>query len=238
MAVTMATGSVEIGGGDRSERRRRRAVAVVRIAAAVAIVALAARVDVPVPGTPVPQSLQTLAVVLVGAWLGLHQGAAALGLYVASGALGVPVLANGAGGLEHLTGPTAGYLVGFVLGAGLMGWWVRRPKRREACGSLSEAGRALAGALAAHVVILTMGWARLASMVGGEEAWTAGVAPFLAGAMAKSLAAAVLWTVLSGVSGRGMPGTPTSSSSGSRRPGSRRGGGGESRRSGAAEERR
>lgn len=98
----------------------------VRVAVAVLAVALAAQVSVPVPGSPVPQSLQTLAVVLVGAWLGPRTGAIALTTYMVLGAAGLPVFADGAGGIEHLAGPTLGYLVGFVVAAALMGWWVRQ----------------------------------------------------------------------------------------------------------------
>ena len=85
------------------------------MAAAVVAVALAAQVSVAIPGSPVPQSLQTLAVVLVGAWLGPVRGGAALILYVAIGAVGAPVFADGAAGAAHLSGPTSGYLAGFVV---------------------------------------------------------------------------------------------------------------------------
>ena len=96
------------------------------VLAGVAAVALAARVSVPVPGSPVPQSLQTLAVVLVGAWLGSARGAAALVAYLLAGALGLPVFADGGAGPAYATGPTAGYLAGCVAGAALVGWWVRQ----------------------------------------------------------------------------------------------------------------
>ncbi len=154
--------------------------------AAIAAVAAAAQVSVPVPGSPVPQSLQTLAVVLVGAWLGPRHGASALAFYVVLGAAGVPIFADGAGGPTHLAGPTLGYLVGFVVGASLMGWWVRQTWGWGAVG-------AFAGGVVVHGVILLLGWARLGALIGPAVAWETGVLPFVWGGVAKSLVAAAVW---------------------------------------------
>jgi len=77
------------------------------------------------PGIPgpggVPFTLQTFAVVLAGLVLGARRGAAAVALYLVVGCAGVPVFADHAAGLAVLTGPTGGYLVGFVLGAAVVG---------------------------------------------------------------------------------------------------------------------
>ena len=135
-----------------------------------------------------------LAVVVVGAWLGPRDGALALALYVVVGALGVPVFADGAGGPGHLVGPTLGYLLSFVAGAALMGWWVRRPWARPGWGRVALA--AFAGALLAHGVILLLGWVRFGALVGPVEAFASGVRPFLAGGVAKSAAAALIWLVI------------------------------------------
>lgn len=159
---------------------------VTALVAAVATVSLAAQVSIPVPGSPVPQSLQTLAVVLVGAWLGPRDGFVALCLYVAVGALGAPVFADGAGGPGHLAGPTVGYLVGFGVGAALMGWWIRRPWGWGVVGAFT-------GAVLAHAAILALGWGRLGVLVGPVVAWESGVAPFLWGGVAKSVVAAAVW---------------------------------------------
>ena len=152
-------------------------------------VALAAQVSVPVPGSSVPQSLQTLAVVVAGMWLGPRGGGLALALYVVVGAAGLPVFADGGAGTAHLLGPTLGYLLGFIAGAALAGWWVRRPWGRTLTG-------VLAGALVAHLVILVSGWVRLAALTGGAAAFAAGVAPFLLGSLVKSVAAALAWLLL------------------------------------------
>lgn len=147
--------------------------------------AVAARLTVPVPGTDVPQSAQTLAVVVAGALLGWRGGIAAMLLYLAAGAVGLPVFADGAAGWSHLTGPTAGYLLGFVVAAGGVGWGVRR----------TWGGGALAGSLimlVGHAVILGMGWTRLAVDLGASSAFAAGVRPFVWGGVVKSALGAVL----------------------------------------------
>jgi biotin transport system substrate-specific component len=146
---------------------------------AVTAVALAARVDVPVPGSPVPQSLQTLAVVLVGAFLGPRRGMLALLLYMSAGAVGVPVFADGASGPRHLIGPTGGYLLGFVAGAGVAGLWRER-------GGCRRWLPCLGGMLTAHLVILAAGWGGLSLLMGPASAFASGVAPFLWGGLVKS----------------------------------------------------
>lgn len=162
------------------------------IDAAIIAVALCARVDVPVPGSPVPQSLQTLAVVVVGAWLGPLRGAIALAAYVVIGAFGAPVFADGAAGPEVLSGPTAGYLVGFILAAAVMGLWADRCRAWHAAPLATRILSFTALALFAHALILGFGWFRLATIIGAGAAFTAGVAPFIVGGIAKSLAGAAI----------------------------------------------
>lgn len=152
----------------------------------VAALIVSARISVVVPGSPVPQSMQTLAVVLVGVYLGPVRSGVAVAAYLAMGGLGVPVFADGASGVDRLVGPTAGYLAGFLVGAPLMAWWVRRPRLATRLGVLS-------GALAVHVVILTLGWMRLSALIGVTEAFRDGVRPFLVGALVKSVVALGAW---------------------------------------------
>ena len=132
-----------------------------------------------------PQSAQTLGVVLVGACLGARDGALALVLYLLAGGVGVPVFADGASGWPHLTGPTGGYLVGFVLAAGIVGWFADE-------GHLARSRMALVAMILGHVIILTLGWLRLAWPLGPSEAFATGVAPFVLGGLAKSIVAGVL----------------------------------------------
>lgn len=168
--------------------------AVLAAVAAVVAIALAARVDVPMPGTPVPQSLQTLAVVLVGAFLGARVAGGALLLYLAAGAAGLPVFAGGAGGAAHLLGPTGGYLAGFAVAAAGIGW-LADTDRIVGRGILGRTPRVFAVMTLGHVVILGLGWARLALDLGSAGAYAAGVEPFLAGGLVKSGIAAgvVVW---------------------------------------------
>ena len=89
-----------------------------------AFVALTAQVEIPL--WPVPLTLQTLGVLFTGAVLGSRHGALALLLYLTEGTLGLPVFAGGASGVGYMLGPTGGYLVGFVVAAGVVGWLAQR----------------------------------------------------------------------------------------------------------------
>jgi biotin transport system substrate-specific component len=92
------------------------------------VVAALAQISVDIG--PVPQTAQTMGVLGVGAFLGSRRGAAALLLYLAEGAAGLPVFADGRGGVTVITGVTGGYLVGFVLAAFITGWICERFGRR------------------------------------------------------------------------------------------------------------
>jgi biotin transport system substrate-specific component len=151
---------------------------------AIASVGLSAQVDVPVPGSEVPQSLQTLAVAMVALLLSPPRAAAAMIGYLVAGAVGFPVFADGAAGWRHLVGPTAGYLAGFALGAIIFSLWIARFGK----GALGILG----AAFGVHVVVLLLGWARLAAELGPAAAFASGVEPFLFGGLVKSLAAASL----------------------------------------------
>ncbi len=91
------------------------------IVAGAALTALSAQVAFTVPWTPVPYTLQTGAVLLVGTALGMWRGALSMLVYVLAGALGLGVFAEGDGGSAHLIGATGGYLVGFVVAAAVVG---------------------------------------------------------------------------------------------------------------------
>lgn len=144
----------------------RRAAAV---AGFVVLTALAARVAIPLPGTPVPFTLQVAAVLLTGALLGPALGAAAQAAYVAAGAAGLPAFAAG-GGLAYLLGPTGGYLLAYPAAAAAAGWLVhRRP-------GLGWSALGMAGGVA---VIHAGGMAWLSVLSGPAAAFELGVLPFL-----------------------------------------------------------
>lgn len=156
------------------------------IAAAVVGLSLASRAAVPIE--PVPISLQSMAVVLAGAWLGALWGVAAVLLWLVLAALGLPLLAEGTGGLARFTGPSAGFLFAFPFAAAFAGLLLRQRR---------SYGWALLAALGAHAICLAGGGAWLAAAIGPAQAWQAGVLPFLTGALAKSLVAAALVGALS-----------------------------------------
>jgi biotin transport system substrate-specific component len=85
------------------------------------LTALAAQITVHIPGSPVPVTAQTLAVVLAGSALGTWRGAASQLLYVVLG-LFLPIYAGGASGGTVVWGANGGYLIGFIVAAGLIGW--------------------------------------------------------------------------------------------------------------------
>ena len=89
-----------------------------------ALIALCAKISVPF--FPVPLTLQTFAVFLIGLTYGWRLGGITIVLYLAEGVLGLPVFAGGKSGLIVLMGPTAGYLVGFSLAATACGWFAER----------------------------------------------------------------------------------------------------------------
>src|ERR1700683_2515854 len=87
------------------------------------LVALCAHITIPLPGTPVPLTVQNFGVLLVGLALGGRRGFAALALYLAEGLVGMPVFSpTGPGGLAQLLGPTGGFLLAYPLVAGIVGW--------------------------------------------------------------------------------------------------------------------
>src|ERR1700749_1750242 len=103
----------------------------VTIGAAVALTAAAAQVSLPVPGSPVPVTGQTFAVLLTAAALGPLRGLASQGLYLALGLVGLPVFAGAAHGPHVVFGASGGYLVGFLVAAAIVGAGARRGADRS-----------------------------------------------------------------------------------------------------------
>jgi biotin transport system substrate-specific component len=143
-----------------------------------ATVATAAQVAVALPFTPVPMTLQPLAVLVVGGLLGPRLGAAALVSYLILGALGLPVFTPvGVPGAARLLGPTGGYLLSYPVAAAVTGWLAVRRSR--------PAGVLLACA-AGMLVIHVGGSAQLAILTGDVGTATRyGLVPFLTGDLLK-----------------------------------------------------
>jgi biotin transport system substrate-specific component len=100
---------------------RSRVSDVALVLAGVVLVALSAQVELYVPPVPVPFTLQTLAVLLIGATYGAARGAITLSAYALVGLIGFPVFTNGGSGLEVLFGATGGFIIGFIFAAALIG---------------------------------------------------------------------------------------------------------------------
>ncbi len=159
----------------------RRVLAVIVFAAATA---LGAYVYVPIPGTVVPVTLQTLFVVLSGLLLGPWLGMTAQLAYLGAGLAGAPIFAGGAG-LSALLGPTGGYLLAFPAAAWLAGRVAGAPRP-----GLASLLRLALAAVLGGALILASGAAWLAPFVGGgDKAIVAGVLPFLVGDGLKSVLA-------------------------------------------------
>lgn len=148
---------------------------VVVVAGAAALTAAAAKVAVPLPGVPVPFTLQPVAVLLAGVLLGARNGMGSQTVYLAAGIAGLPVFAAG-GGLPYLLGPTGGYLLAFPVAA-----WVSGAFADRARGAI---GIAL-GAIVGLAVIHLGGLAWLAAVSGRETAAAVGLAPFFIGDLLK-----------------------------------------------------
>jgi biotin transport system substrate-specific component len=153
----------------------------------VLLTTLGGYLEVPLPGTQVPVTLQTLFVSLSGLLLGPRLGAGAMALYVAAGALGAPVFAGGAFGIARLMGPTGGYLLAFPAAAAVTGALAARVPR-----TLSWRNALLLGVATflGTVVVFVGGAAQLALLTGDAgRAVELGVLPFIAGDLAKVLLA-------------------------------------------------
>lgn len=98
---------------------RSRVSDVVLVLVGVVLTALAAQVQI--PALPVPFTLQTLAVLVIGATYGSSRGAITMSAYAVVGVLGFPVFAGGASGIAVILGATGGFLLGFIFAAALIG---------------------------------------------------------------------------------------------------------------------
>jgi biotin transport system substrate-specific component len=151
-------------------------------------VALLAQVQIPLGFTPVPITGQTLGVALTGAALGSRRGPLSLALYLLLGAVGAPFYAGGEAGVANLLGPTAGYLVGFVPAAWIVGRLAeRRADRRPWTAFLAFQVGSLA--------VFALGVTGLALSTGHGIGWALehGWLPFVPGDLVKTAIAAGLF---------------------------------------------
>jgi biotin transport system substrate-specific component len=157
------------------------------------LIALSAQIAIPLPFTPVPITMQTLMVLLTGALLGSRLGAITLAAYLAEGLAGLPVFAGGTSawspssipGVPVIIGPSAGYLLGFIFAAGLVGFLAERGWDRRWWTTL------LAMVLG-NLVIYAFGVGWLSTFLGLNPAFVAGMLPFLPGDALKIVMALIV----------------------------------------------
>ncbi len=155
-----------------------------------------------VPMWPVPMTMQSFVVLVIGMGYGSRLGAATVGFYLLEGALGLPVFAGTPEkgiGLAYMMGPTGGYLLGFVLAAATVGWLAERGWDRTL-------PLALTAMIIGTILLFVPGVAWLAVLIGFSKAVAAGVTPFLLASVVKlALAAAVMplaWRAIEAREGR------------------------------------
>jgi biotin transport system substrate-specific component len=159
----------------------------VLVVAGAALVAIAAQIEFHLPGTPVPITGQTFAVLLVGASLGAVRGTASLVLYFLAGLVGAPVYSGGEGGWEIVQGVTGGYLIGFAAAAAVVGWLAEHRWDRRF-------SSAVAAMLTGNVIVYAFGlpWLARVADLGFEDTLAQGLAPFVPGDLLKLYLAAAL----------------------------------------------
>ena len=153
-----------------------------------------AQIAVKLPFTPVPITLQTLAVIISGMVLGSRWGLLSQLEYVALGLAGVPIFARGGAGLGHLLGPTGGYLIGFIGASFVAGLIVELWQGKGSTIKFFLAG------IAGITVVYLMGalwlsvWLNLLQQIAGTKAiltaWDLGIKPFILADLLKVVIAA------------------------------------------------
>ena len=141
--------------------------------------------QISLPLFPVPMTLQTFAVFLIGLTYGWRLGGITVSLYLLEGAIGLPVFSGGKGGMIVFMGPTAGYLVGFFLAATACGWFAERGFDRSYF-------RLFLSLIVGNILIYTPGLFWLGTLIGWDKpVLEYGLYPFIGGDLLK-IAMAVL----------------------------------------------
>jgi len=192
--ITIADFLVPVRVGERVSPRLRNVALVI---SGAFLIFLTARVYVVIPGNPVPYTLQTLGILVVGGALGLRRGGLAAALYVAIGIVGLPFFAEGKGGVQVILGATGGYLVGFVLAAGLVGRLAELGWDRRIGGAL---GATALGTLAIYLVGVP--WLAVTTGMSLGDAIATGFVPFILIDIVKLVVAAVVFPAAWWVVGR------------------------------------
>lgn len=141
-----------------------------------------------VPFYPVPMTMQTFVVLVIGMLFGWRLAMFTVGLYLLGGAMGLPVFSGTPErgiGLAYMAGPTGGYLIGFLVAAGVCGWLAERGWDRNM-------PAAFFAMVIGTAIIYACGISWLSNLIGWEKAIAAGMMPFLYGDLLKVVLAALL----------------------------------------------
>ncbi len=143
------------------------------------LIALFSQIAITIPFSPVPITGQTLAVMLVGALLGSKRGSLSVIAYLTEGAIGFPVFANFSGGIQHLMGPTGGYLISFIFVAFLIGYLFEKGWDKSFVKNITAM-------LLSYIIIFGIGLVWLSFYVGIDKVFAIGLFPFIPGLMIKT----------------------------------------------------
>jgi biotin transport system substrate-specific component len=155
------------------------------ILAGTLLLTVSSKISMILPFSPIPVTMQTFAVLLLGALLGSKRGSLTVFVYLMEGCAGLPVFAKGGSGIAYLMGPTGGYLLGFIFAAYITGALAERGWDRKF-------GTTFLAMLTGNMVLFFMGMIWLSAFVGIEKAIVAGLFPFIAGELFKMVAAGAL----------------------------------------------
>jgi len=153
------------------------------VVAGVLLLTVSAKLQIPL--WPVPMTMQTYVILVIGMAYGTSLGVLTVGAYLVAGAVGLPVFAGTPGkgiGLAYMVGPTGGYLLGFMLATFLLGKLAEKGWDRRM-------GSSLVAMTMAHLLILVCGAAWLAVLLGWERAIAVGVTPFITATIIKTILA-------------------------------------------------
>jgi biotin transport system substrate-specific component len=155
-----------------------------------------AQISFPLPGSPVPFTGQTLAVLLLGTAYGANLGLATLSLYIAAGVAGLPVFTQATHGISHLTGATGGYLIGMAIASYLSGFLAQKKFDQKF-------STVIPTMILSNIAIFTFGLLWLQHSTSQSWSWTFahGFTPFIAGEVLKiaiaSTSLPVVWRFIS-----------------------------------------
>lgn len=153
---------------------------------------LLSKVSFYLPFTPVPITAQSLGILIIGASFGMKRAFVASLIYVGAGVCGLPIFSGGKFGLLAITGPTGGYIIGFIIAATVMGLLGNKQKDRKFISSILIF-------VLGHIIIFSFGLLWLLNFVSIEKVFALGLYPFIPGMIVKTFLAGsispLLWSV-------------------------------------------